>query len=565
MTKQELKDQYLQALLAAGVDSAWAHDHVSSLRDSTWAYWNGLSIDERREVLVNTATMAAQTATTSIDFDTFATADVSGAADPDDFSSTQEEKDEAKEQIRKNAQETAKDAVSAAIDADDLQAGLAAFDDLWGTSGGSLLGYEQDLQRLGKTDSMTGNLTKEAQGELYAVMTAEAERLGFDPPATAGDAVDAFNALPTAADKFSLFQSVWETDLRSYDTVNVPGIGEVRIDTGEASTIRRLLPDMEQRDLLDAVAAGTQAGVPWQLVLFAADADDTLYEDFDDVKPPGRRGRNTADRRARDQQKAREKAMTAVAARVSEGQSLYGDSVMGYIHSVNPGLATALANTPYHLQPGQQDALDGLLKKLTPEYMASPHVDIRHDSEILRWLREDVGPANETRRTVKVPSDVDVKEAMRSLYRSWFLEDPNDSDLDRFSGYFTGKKVEYEQYRDTGYNPVTGSPGGAMPTAPTPKAAGVAYLRGTDRYTELFANKPPGMSEEDYVAAMSSQARTMLGDSHGLLATDAVQAGMRAGNPNAVGQQAVASGAAYQSSTFMDRLNRGANVFKKAL
>jgi len=82
-----------------------------------------------------------------------------------------------------------------------------------------------------------------------------------------------------------------------------------------------------------------------------------------------------------------------------------------------------------------------------------------------------------------------------------------------------------------------------------PNSYAADYLRRLPEYLDLFGAKHQAETEEEYVAKFEQMSSTILGYDD----PDAVRAGMESGDRNVVGQQALLSGTAEDSSTWQER------------
>lgn len=550
------KQEFIDRLVDDGVDLQWATDYVAARGAD---YWNQyLSLPENLQ--------SGEWANAVLDFrqDVAPDARVDGGGDVatspfDPVRVVPQTVTEAEEEAQKVEEKEQDDALLAAVKSGDEEAIQMAYLAKFGQTGEGLPGYDDALLKMGKLD-YGGSLTPDAMQELLAGMRESWGKYGEgDPPTTSAEAVTAFNALPLGA-KYSVFGSIWETEQAQWRSFDVPGVGEVQVLNSEEAEMSTVLRDLSPAMIDDAAVAAAIHEVDWRLVLLASEANESLYVDYA-VDPgsggPGQEGAGFTRPSSR-----RRLPLDILAKAIAEGTEKYGDEVTGYIYAVDKDLAQAVYDNPYALSGGQTERLEEIMDRFTPQNQQY----LPGDSTVISWLRDDVAKANETRRPVDAPAEADVRSGLRSLWQSWFREDPNDSDLDQFTSFFANQQVEYANRRDTGFNPLKDTPGGLDPSkAPSVQVSAGEYLRGTAEYDTLFGNRPSGMSEEGYVQAMSTQAQSLLGSAQGQLASDAVRAGMRAGSTQAVAQQAIASGSAYESSTFMGRLARGANVFREML
>ncbi len=238
-----------------------------------------------------------------------------------------------------------------------------------------------------------------------------------------------------------------------------------------------------------------------------------------------------------------------------QAQEQYGPGLVSFVAVASPTLARQLWEDPWSLTNQQLDNLVGILKDFKPQ---TPVEETQY-----QWLLSRSAGLNPPGgRGGPRYSPEQVMEAARVLADAWNIPALPDDLVDSFaSGDLGGIRSRLTAAlpnpfrRDQGDVPASNTP-------PVPLDVAVRRaLRDTPEYGELFGRKPEGMSEEEYVARFRSRSVALLGDVN----QEAVVAGQRSGDPNTVGQQALLSGEAYRSSTFMERLARAAQTFREEL
>ena len=553
----DAKEEFIDRLIDEGVDAEWAATYVASRGDAWWEQY--LSLPENLQSsqwIIATQEFRRGTGPKE-SADAFAPEEKAAQPVPEPVPEPESApKSEELKEAERRVEEAAKtpgflDDADAAF-----EAAIAA-----GETGEGLLDYDDALRRIGKLNDLTGSLTDEAGDELLAGMRANWDRYGDgkgDAPSNVAEAVSAFNSF-NHSERYSLFGTIWEAERAQWRMMDVPGIGEVRVLNSEEDDITRVLPDVSSPMVDEAAVSAAGHNVDWRFVLLAAEAADNLYTVYDlpENKGPGHPGSGFAPENLRG------RSFDVLAEAIAEGEGLYsGSGFAGFIHAVNPALAEVAFNTPSALTAEQGDQLAELTKRFTSENQRF----LPGKANEVNWLRDDLIPRVQSRKPLtSAVSEDDVRESMRSLWKSWFLEDPSEGDLVDFVAHFNAQQSDYADRLDRDSNPFRRDRPKIVDAAPTLAATQVEYLRSTSDYESLFGARPSGMSEEAYVAAMRTKASSMLGAAEGALAVDAVKAGMRSGDPNAVGRQAVMSGSAYDSSTFMGNLAAAANRFKEML
>lgn len=140
-----------------------------------------------------------------------------------------------------------------------------------------------------------------------------------------------------------------------------------------------------------------------------------------------------------------------------------------------------------------------------------------------------------------MPDPVALRQSAKDLYKSMFLADPSEGQLDEFVG-----KVQ-----------------GMMTSAPdNQQVDGSARLRdlleGTAIYKELYGKMPSGMTEAEYQSQFRQGAASMLGNE--AADPNTVRSGMRTGKYQTTIGAVAASDKAWNNSTFRGRLAQAAQI-----
>lgn len=140
-----------------------------------------------------------------------------------------------------------------------------------------------------------------------------------------------------------------------------------------------------------------------------------------------------------------------------------------------------------------------------------------------------------------LPDPVQVTQAAKDMYRSLFLEDPDEATLASFSAQINS----------------------IVSAAPSNQNVDVsAQIRGIaekmPQYQELYGKRPSGVDEADYRAMMESGQRSMLGNE--LAGNAATKLGMRSGKYQTAVGATMGTSEAWDNSTFMGRLAAAAQV-----
>lgn len=144
-------------------------------------------------------------------------------------------------------------------------------------------------------------------------------------------------------------------------------------------------------------------------------------------------------------------------------------------------------------------------------------------------------------RTVMKPDPVAIRQATKDMYRSLYLEDPTDDQLNAMAA-----KVE-----------------SAIAGAPDDQSVdGNARVRDVvesdPKYQQFYGKKPGGMSEEEYQGMHRAAQGSMLGEE--LADNQAVRLGMQEGQYQTTVGAAAGTKEAWDNSTFLGRLARAAQT-----
>ena len=359
----------------------------------------------------------------------------------------------------------------------------------------------------------------------------------------------------------------------------------VAVPTDAITRMQTYLSWASQGQVNSAMIAGVEEDVPWENILFVADAlnqlDPIIWEEGEVDETTGAvirpAGPSTGVRGT-----LQSKVFTDIAGRLNAGLRLYdNDEAFAILHAVNPNVARTIRADGAMTADDIQTANDAL--KSYMGFTALP------DSPAASWTAqyimnlEPTAPEPAEEREV---SEAEVRESYRELYKSWFMADPTDDELDKFSDYFDEALSTYQRRAldarpnrfDLGdYEQVgTGEfergvelmepklkTGGFIEGQPALGPAARDYLRADDMYGQLYSKKPSGMTEEGYLGIMQESATSTLGRTQGALAQGSIQAGMISGDPKSVGRHAVYSGAGDESATLRGRMAKAGNILRR--
>ena len=220
---------------------------------------------------------------------------------------------------------------------------------------------------------------------------------------------------------------------------------------------------------------------------------------------------------------------------------------------VDPALAAAFQNDPWGRS---MQELERALEILGPDAEKDPRLAAETD-----WLWTRIrGGFQNTTKTVDTGT---IREAARSLAAAWNLPDLTDGYLDSLASSYAaqyGMSLS-DLYGNPFQDDPLAIPGQRTRTVQGADAMAADRLRGTAGYQDLFGNKTDGESEEQYVGRFEQMANFEFGPGYDG-STESVRAGMRSGESQDVRGHGMATGEAFDSMTFQERLHGLAAAFK---
>ncbi|MFL0773150.1 MAG: hypothetical protein AB8A39_00120 [Prochlorococcus sp.] len=436
-----------------------------------------------------------------------------------------------------------------------------------------------------------------AQAHFAAQGRADSEQMEW---AEAAAEIDRMS--PSDVSRF--LEGVYPQEGASYYTIfqnPVERTGAITVPEGAVTTMRQYIPTLTSGQMHSAMFAGAEHQVSWRSVLFASqvlgELDPASYDpakmdpEAENVFDPFTGARldpaNTTVL-PRSPVPVTNQSLGVIAGNLRAGLDLYeNDRAFALLHAVNPNLAGKIRNDPYNRSVAEIEEARLILKPMS-QYSNLPAAAgyAPRSLGIINAL-EPAGSLAPEARDVK-PDD--VRNAYKEMYRSWFLTEPSEEELDAFTDHFDRELEVYQRQKlnnesnpfdppqpslplRTIYDPQAGRHVSEFPSSQTPAGFEqeqpsvsteiVDYLRADNMYDSLFNNKPGGMSEADYVQSFATKAQTSLGASEGALAQDSIRAGMATGDPRSVSRHAMYSGAGRTSSTLRGRLARAGDVIRR--
>lgn len=253
--------------------------------------------------------------------------------------------------------------------------------------------------------------------------------------------------------------------------------------------------------------------------------------------------------RARSSQKQTLRSSTSLyqfGQKLSEGIDKYDSTVLGIVYATDPMLAERMYASWYELEA---EDLTRIQEILGNDWEALQELNGVRDIEVA-WLRQvtEGGGIN-----FKYDSAA-VTEAARTIIGSWNLNLGEAGIESLVAGWKDAQLAVIQSQSPWLQRDAMNSVD--SPDSPDPYFR--EQLRGTAEYSRLFGHMQAGETEEEYVNRFETQSQNLLGDRM----IEHVRTGMMAGDPSAVVGSAIASGDAYKSSRFRERMFSAADVFR---
>lgn len=224
------------------------------------------------------------------------------------------------------------------------------------------------------------------------------------------------------------------------------------------------------------------------------------------------------------------------------------DAGMAYIHAQDPGLAARIAATKgdnsklsgqdralmsrYVGNGGYRDADDFIVSMLQQGYAEADTTG----SLVANYLKalELAGGGGSGRQRI-IPDPVQVEQSAKDLYRSLFLEDPDDRTLGQLTSMVSS----------------------AISSAPEDQNVDIEArirqgLEGTSQYQKYYGQKPGGMTEAEYRTQFGAAQQSILGNE--TAGNAAVRLGMQSGKYQTAVGAATGTKEAWDNSTYLGRL-----------
>lgn len=162
-----------------------------------------------------------------------------------------------------------------------------------------------------------------------------------------------------------------------------------------------------------------------------------------------------------------------------------------------------------------------------------------------------------------LPNSEDSREAYRTLYRSFFMEDPDDAVLDGFAENVKSQYMEFDAASRQGTNLFRDEPARERELREalrSPEAMAMSQIRENPQYDALYGNRG-SLTEAQYRTQFQNRVAGFGGDIGA--STGAIQAGMRTGRGATTTGRLLFSEEGKQAQGLQGRLAQAANVIAR--
>ena len=162
-----------------------------------------------------------------------------------------------------------------------------------------------------------------------------------------------------------------------------------------------------------------------------------------------------------------------------------------------------------------------------------------------------------------LPNSEDSREAYRTLYRSFFMEDPDDAVLDGFAENVKSQYMEFDAASRQGTNLFRDEPARERELREalrSPEAMAMSQIRENPQYDALYGNRG-SLTEAQYRTQFQNRVAGFGGDVGA--STGAIQAGMRTGRGATTTGRLLFSEEGNQAQGLQGRLAQAANVIAR--
>jgi hypothetical protein len=235
--------------------------------------------------------------------------------------------------------------------------------------------------------------------------------------------------------------------------------------------------------------------------------------------------------------------LQALGVEFKNGRDFYGgDDMLGLLHVVNPSLAARIATTdPKNLSLADKRTAAESFMDMGLDDQALMALGYGWVSNYDTYGQRTSGGGGGSEPTRQQPDPVALRQAAKDLYTGLFVAEPSEAQLDQLTASVMSA--------------INAAP---MDQTVDPNARLRAAAEGLPQYQELYANKPGGMSAEEYQSGFRQGAASILGNAS--VDPSVIQGGLRTGKTQTSVGAAAASKPAWESSGFLGRLAAAAQV-----
>lgn len=211
---------------------------------------------------------------------------------------------------------------------------------------------------------------------------------------------------------------------------------------------------------------------------------------------------------------------------------------------------------------GRQDASDFIARLGDQRDLLALDINVNDKY----WLQLTQGPADGVGAEAglsMLPNSEDSREAYRTLYRSFFMEDPADGVLDGFAENVKSQYLEFDAASRQGANLFRDEPARERELREalrSPEAMAMQQVRNNPQYQSLYGQRG-SMTEGQYKTQFQNRVAGFGGDVGA--STDAIQAGMRTGRGATTTGRLLFSEEGKQAQGLQGRLAQAAGVIAR--
>lgn len=395
--------------------------------------------------------------------------------------------------------------------------------------------------------------------DLFRIIVQEASDAGIDSTTLAASLFyqGALGAL--AGDRGESQRAV--KDLDRFGGDEKTSSAGLQIDESQA-VAKALAGAKNPKQIRDQAAKEKDPAKRQGMLAAAAQAEAANKATADKVKGRYSRRRQALAGQAAARRQAQSVARTT-ANRLAVYEKQYGGPLPAIIAMVDEGLAARMrdgtivgADDLFRIDEIMQQSRygPGMGEKFSKDNPTTRKQYMAWTSAWQTYLDEQSGGGRASEQpvvTYSLPDANEVRESMRTIFRAWFQRDPSDMEVNGFKSTLDRAVI------DSANQQAQAEVNGGNYTTPDAESMLSDFVRNSPEYRQLFANKPGGMSEEQYAGSFRSAGTDFFGD---IVDDEAVRAGMMSGSTQTTMGRLAASKKSEQSSSYQERLARAAEV-----